>query len=209
MWISELSARSDLPLATVKFYLREGLLHPGAATGATRAHYDDSHVRRLRLVRALVEVAGLRLDAVRGVLAAVDDESLPLHEVIGTAHLELSKGDPAAPPTTQMRSRVDAMVRRWRWRVSPDSTHRAALARALDALVALDHPVSDELLDAYAGAMLPLAEHEVSAVRAVNPERATEMAVIGTLLLEPVLLTIRRLAQENVSSRRLTKRGRR
>lgn len=30
---------------------------------------------------------------------------------------------------------------------------------------------------------------------------ATEQVVIGTLLLEPVLLTIRRIAQDNVSQR--------
>ena len=65
MWMSQLSERSDLPVPTIKFYLREGLLHPGEAVGATRARYDDSHVRRLRLVRALIDVAGMRLDDVR------------------------------------------------------------------------------------------------------------------------------------------------
>ncbi len=53
MRISELAARTGVPLATVKYYLREGLLMPGHATSATQAQYDDSHVRRLGLVRAL------------------------------------------------------------------------------------------------------------------------------------------------------------
>ncbi|MDT4938997.1 MAG: hypothetical protein QOG80_2668, partial [Pseudonocardiales bacterium] len=35
-------------------------------------------------------------------------------------------------------------------------------------------------------------------------ETAVEHAVIGTLLLEPVLLTIRRIAQQNVSRERST-----
>ena len=65
MWMSELSSRSGLPVPTIKYYLRERLLQPGEAVGATRARYDDSHVRRLRLVRALTEVAGMRLDDVR------------------------------------------------------------------------------------------------------------------------------------------------
>jgi DNA-binding transcriptional MerR regulator len=62
MWMAELAARSGLSVATIKFYLREGLLPPGEATGATRSRYDESHVRRLRLIRALTEVAGLRLE---------------------------------------------------------------------------------------------------------------------------------------------------
>ena len=73
MWMSELSSRSGLPVPTIKYYLRERLLHAGEAVGATRARYDDSHVRRLRLVRALTEVAGMRLEDVRRVLVAIDD----------------------------------------------------------------------------------------------------------------------------------------
>ena len=78
MWMSELSSRSGLPVPTIKYYLRERLLHPGEAVGATRARYDDSHVRRLRLVRALIDVAGMRLDDVRRVLTAIDDPDLSL-----------------------------------------------------------------------------------------------------------------------------------
>src|SRR3954471_106167 len=86
MWISELAARSGLPVPTIKYYLREGLLHPGEAVGATRARYDESHVQRLRLVRALIEVAGMRLDDVRQVIVAIDDPALSWHEAVGSAH---------------------------------------------------------------------------------------------------------------------------
>ena len=41
MRISTLAVAADLPVATVKYYLREGLLHPGVATSATQATYDD------------------------------------------------------------------------------------------------------------------------------------------------------------------------
>ena len=205
MWMSELSRRSGLPVPTIKFYLREGLLPPGESTGATRAHYDESHLRRLRLIRALADVAGLRLEEVRTILAAVDDESLPLHEVVGTAHTQLSASD-SAPPSTEGRRHVDDLVRRWRWRVSPTSEHRDALARALDALHSLDHPVSEALLDEYAAAMGAIAKREVAGVASDDPVAATERAVVGTVLLEPVLLTIRRMAQENVSARRMSRR---
>jgi DNA-binding transcriptional MerR regulator len=207
MWMSELSERSGLSVATIKFYLRDGLLPAGIATGATRATYDDAHVRRLRLIRALVEVAGLRLDDVRTILAAVDDESLPLHEVVGTAHTRLSTNASTAPATEASRTRVETLVRRWRWRLSPDSAHREALARALDALSSLEHPVSDELLDEYAEAMGAIARREVGAITHDSPVTATERAVVGTVLLEPVLLTIRRMAQEHVSAGRLKRRS--
>jgi DNA-binding transcriptional MerR regulator len=53
MLMAELSRSSGVPVATIKYYLREGLLPPGAATSATRAEYDEAHLRRLRLTRAL------------------------------------------------------------------------------------------------------------------------------------------------------------
>lgn len=207
MWMSELSQRSGLPVATIKFYLRDGLLPPGEATGVTRARYDDSHVRRLRLIRALVDVAGMRLDAVRDVLAAVDDDSVPLHEALGRAHTRLSTSSGAPPPSTESSRRVEALLKRSGWKVSPGSAHRDALARALDALDSLDHEVSDALLDDYAQAMATVAEREVASV-AADPARetATRRAVVGTLLLEPVLVAVRRMAQENASARRLGRR---
>lgn len=209
MWISELSRRSAVPVATVKYYLREGLLPPGEAVGATRADYDESHVRRLRLVRALVEVGGLRLDQVRGVLAAVDDETLPLHSALGAAHTGLSHVDDAPPVDVDARRRVDRLVRRWAWRVGRDSAHRDALARSLAALADLDVAPSDELLDLYAVGLHIAAEREVGSVPHADRGAATERAVVGTLLLEPALLAIRRLAQEDVSARTLRGRGER
>jgi DNA-binding transcriptional MerR regulator len=200
MWMSELSERSGLPVATIKYYLREQLLHPGEAVGATRARYDDSHVRRLRLVRALTDVARMRLDDVRRVLAAIDDPTLSRHEAIGSAHTRLAplvstEGSEAERP------RVDALLRRREWELDPDSTHREALAGALASLAALGHPPSDELLDRYAEAADHISEMDVASIQETDRAAAAEHAVVSTLLLEPVLLTLRRIAQENASRR--------
>ena len=57
--ISELSAQTAVPVATLKYYLREGVLQPGEARSATNAEYGAAHVDRVKLIRALVETAGL------------------------------------------------------------------------------------------------------------------------------------------------------
>ncbi len=201
MWMSELSERSGLPVPTIKYYLREELLHPGEAVGATRARYDDTHIRRLRLVRALTEVAGMRLDDVRRVLDAIDDESLSWHEAIGSAHTRLA---PPVPDrgTDAERPRVVALLARHDWELDEHSRHRDSLAGALASLAALGHPPSDELLDTYAEAAELIAERDVSSLKETDRAEAAEHAVVSTLLLEPVLLTLRRIAQENSSRRR-------
>lgn len=205
MWISELAARSDVPVPTVKYYLREGLLPPGEPTGATRADYSEEHVRRLRLIRALIEVGGLRLADVRRVLDAVDDPSAALHDVLGVAQSALS---PAGPePSARSLDRVDRLVRRRRWRVAPDSTNREVLARALDALDDADDPLPDHALSGYAERAIRLAEVEVPTIDTSSDEIAVRQTVVRTVLIEPVLLALRRMAHEHVSSRAMRRRG--
>lgn len=46
MRLAELSERSGVSTATIKYYLREGLLTSGRQVNATTADYDESHLRR-------------------------------------------------------------------------------------------------------------------------------------------------------------------
>ena len=195
--MAELASRSGMSIATIKYYLREGLLHPGTAVGATRTRYDESHVRRLRLVRALTDVAGLRLDTVRQVLADLEAAG-SWHEAVGSVHTRLA--DTVGPGASALsHQRVDALLARRGWLLGSRSPQRDILAASLDALADLGHAVSDELLDLYADAMAPVATFEVGSVRFADREASAEAAVVGTLLQEPVLLAVRRIAQENAS----------
>ncbi len=101
MRISALSSAAGVPVATIKFYLREGLLAPGTATAQTQARYDDSHVERLRLIRALVEAAGLSLTQVRDVVDHLDHPPQSWHDVLGIAHAAAT----AAPGRSAGRGR--------------------------------------------------------------------------------------------------------
>lgn len=201
--MAELAASSGLNVPTIKYYLREGLLPAGEAAGATRAVYDESHVKRLRLIRALTEIAGLRLDTVRQVLDGIDGAT-SWHDAVGSAHTRLGAGgDTAAPPTAGSLARVEAMLALQGWELGPDHPHAHMLARALDSLDSVGHPMSDQLLNLYAHAMRPIAAQEVHSVRFTAEgdvvDADVEAAVIGTLLQEPVLIAVRRIAQENVS----------
>ena len=199
MWMSELSRRSGVPVATVKFYLREGLLPPGEAVGATRARYDDAHVERLRLVRALVDVAGLSLPRVREVLATLDDPTLDLGEAVGGAHVALAP-EPPTPPSDRSLRRVAGLADRHGWNAV--TSHARALAAALDAMDAVGQPLSDARLDAYAGAAATLAASDLDGMSEMARDRAATYAVLGTLLTEPVLVHLRRLAHADLALRR-------
>ena len=196
MRISELSKLTGVPVATVKYYLRERLVPPGRPTGATRAEYDETHVRRLRLARALVQVGGLSVAAVRDVLTALDTAGGSLHRVLGAAHSAL-------PPQIDVEHepvRARSLTSGWGWRVHPDAPALAQLEHALRALEDVGARADDARLAAYADAAHRVAEVDVAAVPTTSPEEAAMVVVIGTVLWEPVLLALRRLAQEAVSA---------
>ena len=200
MWLAELSERSGVPIPTIKFYRREGLLPAGEAVGATRARYDEGHVERLRLVRALIGVAGMPVARVREVLAVVDDDGVPVAEAMGSAHARLS-ADPPGEPSLESTERVAALLRGRRWRVAPDSRHARALAAALDAMDDAGVGLSDDTLATYAAAATEVARADLASTVDLSRERAVERAVTGTLLGEPVLVALRRLAQAGLARR--------
>ena len=85
MRIAELSRRSGVPVPTVKYYLREGLLPAGELSSPNQARYDERHLRRLRLVRALLDVGRLPIAAIRELLADLEGPDPDLHHALGRA----------------------------------------------------------------------------------------------------------------------------
>jgi DNA-binding transcriptional MerR regulator len=194
--ISQLAAVTDIPVATIKYYLRENLLHDGVRTSATQARYDDSHVRRLKLIRALVGTARLSVNAAREVLLCLDNPPTSGHELLGIAHQAVT---PAVPDDVDLSS-ADALLERWGWGAEAcDRRTRAALVEALRGLSSAGFEPSAALLNRYAAAMRDIAEADVEGVPTGSTEAAMQYVVLGTLLMEPVLLAMRRLAQQRAS----------
>ncbi|MEU5382841.1 MerR family transcriptional regulator [Kitasatospora cineracea] len=142
MRLADLGERSGVPLATVKYYLREGLLPPGRRINATQAEYDESHLRRLRLVRAMIQVGRIPVATVREVLAHVDDDSLGLTVRLGAALWALPHpaGEaPGAPAEAAGPSRETAGPSREATGPSREAAvdpHRAAADLLVDELLA-------------------------------------------------------------------------
>jgi DNA-binding transcriptional MerR regulator len=199
--MSELSGATGIPVATVKYYLREGLLPAGTPVSATAASYDATHLERLRLIRALVEGAGLSIAKVRRVTQTLDSPPDTWHNMLGTA-----QGVLCGPPDEGLETTsADALLRRLGWAVSESSPARADLARALARLDGGGISVSTQDLDGYAAAAQAAAVIDVAALPD-TPEAALRQAIVGTVLLDTVLIALRRLAQEHVSARTFARR---
>ncbi|GLI26202.1 transcriptional regulator [Agromyces rhizosphaerae] len=204
MRISELAAATGVAVATLKYYLREGLLHAGEARGATQADYDATHVRRVRLIRALTGSVGLSLQQARAILDLVDEPGDDLYETLGSAVSALppptAEPDPSEPdPLPHAR----AAMERLGWRVHPTYAGMAQLDRALAAASDAGLPMTDERLDAYGRAMHDIAGFDLERLPGDDPAASVEYTVLGTALYEPVVLALRRLAHHEIAGRML------
>ncbi len=210
MRLAELSKRSGVSIATIKYYLREGLLAPGRQINARTAEYDESHLRRLRIVRALIQNGRVPVATAREVLKHIDDDSLGRTIRMGAALWAL----PQAPGPDEedeyvraARGEVEQLLERLGWTnaqaLSTISPAYRSLVTALAAFLRLGYDWSVELTLPYAQLMHQVAELDLNFVEThPSEEEKVEVAVLGTVLMEPVLTALRRVAQEEESARR-------
>jgi len=204
--ISELSRSSGVPVPTIKYYLREGLLPSGTPMARNQADYGEDHHHRLRLIRVLMEVGGLGVASVRRVVEAIGNERLPIHQVLGVAHHALGPPldtGPVPEDVALARSEVDGFLADLGWKVSEEAPARRPLADALVALRRLGLGYDVDAFRPYANLADELAGWEFGQVRAgTSRADAVESAIVGTVVFEAALTALRRLAQEHHSATR-------
>ncbi|GAB3575840.1 MerR family transcriptional regulator [Leifsonia lichenia] len=205
MLITELAETTGTPSATIKYYVREGLLPAGERLNGNRTEYGDAHIHRLRLIRSMLEVGHLSVSSVAQVLAALDDPDAPIAHTFDVAQQALSRAavPDVSEPTAASIARIDALIGRAGWAGCEDNIGTEIAARVLDAFVHAGYPLPDSYLDAYAAAARLAADADLGAVAALpDPSRMAELMVIGTVLGDSLALGLRRIAQAAATSER-------
>lgn len=189
--ISDLAQRAGVPVATIKFYLREGLLHPGRARNRTQSDYDESHVRRIHLIRALTDGARLSLADVAHVVALLEDPP-PRHELLGQAQETLLRGATDVEP-------IDPWVAE-QYGDTCDPRLLTLLSKQLDAVRRSGAYLGPAQLEAFTSATAHIAEADVASVPD-DQDAAVRQVIVGTAMSGPVLRTMRLIAQQRVALR--------
>ena len=198
--MAELSTTSGIPVATIKYYLREKLLPVGVSETANQARYGAGHLDRLRLIRALIDVGGLSVASARSVLEAIDsDASLP--EVFKVAQHSVSVTiEPSVLDPADLVG-VDALLEGWH--VSPENPGRLAAARVLSAFRGVGQTDDRGWFARYAEAALLIAAADLDEIESRSDRAAkAETVVVGTVLGDALISGLRRAAQEHVTSQR-------
>lgn len=195
MRLSELSSETGVSTASLKYYLRESLLAPGDPVTKTQSEYGATHVERVRLIRALVDSGGLSLGQVRRVLDALDSPTVPRHDLLGTAQEALteSTGFDEDPEWT---TRAAGFIAGRGWRIQDGDVLVPQLGAQLKALVESCDVGGAETLERWADAAEQVAAADLDTLTD-DDAQALRTAVVGTVLSDKVLQTLRRLAQQN------------
>ncbi|WP_367318566.1 MerR family transcriptional regulator [Streptomyces sp. HUAS ZL42] len=143
MQLAELSRRSAVSIATIKYYLRSGLLLPGERITATQADYGEDHVHRLRLIRALIGVGRLPVGVTKEILdvitASPDDHDGVVVKVLsaGSAAQEHNGAEgvvtPAKPGTSGVTD-ARSLIAEMGWCVRRAAPATKDLGDSLDVL---------------------------------------------------------------------------
>src|SRR5699024_6095634 len=150
----------------------------------------------VRLVRALID-AGVSVAQTRRVVETLDSPPASRHDLLGKAQYAL----PAPHSDVEVSDEVAELTAALGWRVSPGSPAPHPLTGALPAARSGGVPLEPEALAGYARATEGIATVDVAAVPRHDLAAALHRVVAGTVLVDPVLAALRRLAQEHVSSR--------
>ena len=197
--VSELSRRSGVPVATIKYYIREGLIRSDQDPGTEGA---QAVVDQIQLIRGLVHVVGLSIRQVRQILALVRDPELSPAALMTGATVTLPLTGPRAADVDEAELKgARAALAAVGFDDLPDAPYAtqllAAIALADECGIGLDA----ELLAAYAGAARACAAADFAHLPLDSPSRQTQAAVLGTVIYEPVLLGLRRLAHRELAGR--------
>ncbi|MFI6422616.1 MerR family transcriptional regulator [Streptomyces sp. NPDC050842] len=212
MKVSELSRRTGVQVPLIKHYLREGMLPPGRATASNQADYGEDHVHRLRFIRTLIATRGLSAGATKEILDAITAEQEDLHQVFGIVlGVRAAKQEedavteqPSSEPEPERAGLADTreLIAEMGWDVSRGNPAAHTLAEVLAALADLGADIDWRALLPYARLADSIADVDMQQMHGERDLLAqAERAVLVSILLEPALLALRRLAQESKSSR--------
>ena len=194
--MAELAKRSGLSVATIKFYLREGLLPPGYRSSVNQAEYDEAHLERLRMIRALAKVAGLPLASIREVVSVVDGGGTPVDAMAATQDALAGEAGPGRMDA-ESEGALERIIAERGWRCERGSPAYGAAVAALAELEAEGFG-GGALLDGYAEAADLVGRTDLAAVASEDSTAGLVRAiVVGGALRRPLLDALVMLAQQH------------
>jgi len=194
--LSALSQRSGVPVATIKYYIREELIQP--AQDLSPEATDT--LEQLRLIRGLVHIVGLSIRQVRQILGLIHSRELNLADMMtnATRVVPLAGTRPGREQHTTNLDPARAALADAGFDDLPDAPYVNQLLEAMALADECNIGIDAEHLAAYARAARECANADFRNLPLETPSQAAQAAVLGTAIYEPILTCLRRLAHHEL-----------
>lgn len=116
--IGKLAARSGVPVSTLRYYERLGLLNPWRRSEGGFRLYGDDAVERLRFIKGL-QALGIPLRNVRQVLAVRDEGMAPCQHVLELLSHQAKHVEARIAELTALRQDLEGLARQLEATVTP------------------------------------------------------------------------------------------
>jgi DNA-binding transcriptional MerR regulator len=199
--LGELARESGATTATLKFWMREGVLPSGELRNQTTAVYGQRHLDRIALIQTLRTEFDAPIAGIRELTALIDrPDAVPLDimeacQVIATGLAVGEAHDEYAGIIGELHDRVG-------W-IRFDSLAAGALAHALAASARVGYPYRIEVLEEYARMLGPIAETDLGLIQ---PEGTLDVMARNLLVAAAaqnrVLVAMNQLAHTAAAVRR-------
>ncbi|MYV65387.1 MerR family transcriptional regulator [Streptomyces sp. SID2131] len=202
MRIAELSRTGGVSTATIKYYIREGLLPPGLLTSSNQARYTQDHVHRIRLIRALVHPGGLSIATIRSVVSTLDDPGEAFVPQAATVRAASARTPGSCAPGPRSAAEVRGLAERRGWAAAAvEGPEFTAIVEVLDTLRDLGQGDFADRLDDYAHIAEQAVRIDEEVLRACADSRSRAEGLIVAAVLGDVLVSaLRRLARSGRST---------
>jgi DNA-binding transcriptional MerR regulator len=209
--MADLARRSGVPAATIKHYIREGLLPaPAARNGRTMAWYDASMVGRINAIKKLQSTRFLPLKVIKGLLDDQGPAALAATEDAISSVLRRLAPVQSASRDMIIEAGMSATELDWLCEIGVVSPNRdggkeqydgddlvmlKTLQAARDAGITREM-LPPQILESYLAAVQALVRMELNlfhaGVLAQGGERLTMLAETATVLSEQLVVLLRR-----------------
>lgn len=204
MKLGELARETGATTATLKFWMREGVLPAGELRNQTTAVYGQRHLDRVALIQTLRAEFDASIAGIRELTSLIDRPDVPPLDVMEACQV-IATG--LGPGATQ--GEYDGMIGELHDRLGwlrIDSVAADVLTHALVASERVGFPYSIEMLEEYARMLDPIAASDLDSIQ---PEGTIDVMARNLLVAAAaqnrVLVAMNQLAHTAAAVRRATR----